>query len=293
MASTMTRRQFVGTLSAATALSAAKGLPAGEPAAGQAPAGGPARAKVIIDSHVHLKHGDAARTEFPARAIVEIMDQAGIDRSIVFAMSTTTKRSIEMAEQAVAQFPERLIPYAYALPSYERPVLKELEAALAGRLFRGIKIHRSECTLAEYVIDPVLKVAGRFGVPCLIDATGNAAAARRLAAAFPENDLIFAHMGAYRTTDARVVDAFIKLAEDHGRVRLDLSGVVLEAKIGEAVRRLGAGKLVWGTDGPQAQPDLVGFARGELAKIRRLPISPAEKEDILGGNIARLLKLSS
>jgi hypothetical protein len=83
--------------------------------------------------------------------------------------------------QAVGQYPDRLIRHASALPSYERPVIKELEAALAGRLFRGIKIDRGECTLAEYVIDPVLKLAGRFGVPCLIDATGNVAAARRLA----------------------------------------------------------------------------------------------------------------
>src|SRR5262249_32041650 len=150
-----------------------------------------------------------------------------------------------------------------------------------------------ECTLAEYVIDPVLKLAGRFGVPCLIDATGNDAVARRLAETFPENDLIFAHLGAYRTTNARIVEAFIKLAEDHQRVRLDLSGVALEAKISEAVRRLGAGKLVWGTDGPSAHPDLVSFARGELEKIRQLPIGQAEKEDILGGNIARLLKMTS
>jgi predicted TIM-barrel fold metal-dependent hydrolase len=293
MAGRITRRQFVKTAPAAVALIAAGGPPGGEPAASQAPAGGRARAKAVIDSHVHLKHGDAAKTEFAARVIVEIMDKAGIDRSIVFAMSTTTRRSIEMAEQAVAQYPDRLIPYAYALPSYERPVLEELKSALAGRLFRGIKIHRGECTLADYVIDPVLKLAGRFGVPCLIDATGNEAVARRLAETFPENDLIFAHMGAYGTTNARIVDAFIKLAEDHERVRLDLSGVALEAKIGEAVRRVGAGKLVWGTDGPYAHPDLVSFARGELEKIRRLPIGQAEKEEILGGNIARLLNMTS
>jgi uncharacterized protein len=295
MVNTMTRRTFVGTAAAAGACFAAGSRPfGGEPAAqAQAPAGGRPQAKAVIDSHVHLKHGDAARTEFPAKAIVEIMDKAGIDKSVVFAMSTTTKRSIEMAEEAVAQYPDRLIAYAYALPSYERPAIKELEAALAGRQFRGIKIHRGECTLAEYVIDPVLKLAGRFGVPCLIDATGNVAVAKRLAETFPENNLIFAHMGAYGTKNAEIVDSFIKLAEDHERVRLDLSGVALEAKIGEAVRKIGAGKLVWGTDGPYAHPDLVTFARTELEKVRKLPIGPDEKADILGGNIARILKMSS
>jgi predicted TIM-barrel fold metal-dependent hydrolase len=277
MAIAVSRRAFLETVGAAGALVAA----------------GDVRAGTVIDSHVHLKHGDAAKTEFPARTIVEVMDQAGIDRSVVFAMSTTTKRSIEMAEAAVAQYPDRLIPYAYALPSYERPVLKELEAALAGKLFRGIKIHAGECTLPDYIIDPVLKLAGRFGVPCLIDVAGNLASARRMAEAFPENALIYAHMGRYGSKDPKLIDSFIELAAGHDRVFLDLSGVALVAKFQDAVRRLGAAKLVWGTDGPYANPDLVAFARRELDNVRRLPIGQDEKDAILGGNIARLLKLTT
>jgi predicted TIM-barrel fold metal-dependent hydrolase len=245
----------------------------------------------IIDSHVHLKHGDAAKTEYSAEAIVAVMDKAGIDRSVVFAMSTTTERSIVMAERAVAQYPDRLIPYAYALPNYERPVIKELESALAGGLFRGIKIHAGECTLADYVIDPVLKLAGRLGVPCLIDVVGRDAVAKRLAQAFPETTIIYAHMGRYKTNDPKLVDAFIRIAEEHDNVLLDLSGVDLVPKIAEAVKKVGAGKLVWGTDGPHPDPDLVTYARSNLEKVTQSPISQEEKDQILGGNIARLLKL--
>jgi predicted TIM-barrel fold metal-dependent hydrolase len=289
MVNMISRRKFAGTVAATGAWFAAQSSGTAQATAKGQPAA-TRRTNPIIDSHVHLKHGDAARTEYPARVIVDIMDKAGIDKSIVFAMCTTTKRSIEMAERAVAEYPERLIPYAYALPSYERPVIKELETALAGRLFRGIKIHASECTLADYVIDPVLKVAGRFRVPCLIDAKGDHAVAERLAQAFPENKLIFAHMGAYMTKNVKIVDSFIKLAEDHERVLLDLSGVALDAKIEEAARRLGAHKLVWGTDGPHPDPDLVTYAREGLEKVRRLPIGQAEKDDILGGNVARLIQ---
>jgi predicted TIM-barrel fold metal-dependent hydrolase len=247
----------------------------------------------IIDSHVHLKHGDAAKTEYSAEAIVEVMDRAGIDKSVVFAMSTTTERSIAMAERAVAKYPDRLIPYAYALPNYERPVIKDLEAALTAGLFRGIKIHAGECTLADYVIDPVLKLAGRLGVPCLIDAVGRDAVAKRLAQAFPETTIIFAHMGRYKTNDPKLVDAFIQIAAEHDKVLLDLSGVDLVPKIAEAVKKVGAGKLVWGTDGPHPDPDLVTYARTNLEKVTQSPISPEEKEQILGGNIARLLKLTA
>jgi predicted TIM-barrel fold metal-dependent hydrolase len=286
----ISRRDVVGAMAAAGAWIAAESSPAAAQSTTQGQPGACPRENPIIDSHVHLKHGDAARTEYTARVIVDVMDKTGIDKSIVFAMCTTTKRSIELAVRAVAEYPDRLIPYAYALPNYERPVIKELEAALAGRLFRGIKVHASECTLADYVIDPVLKLAGRFRVPCLIDAKGDHAVARRLAQAFPENHVIFAHMGAYLTKNVQIVDSFIKIAEDHERVHLDLSGVALDAKIEEAARRLGARKLVWGTDGPHPHPDLVTYAREGLEQIRRLSISQGEKDDILGRNVARLIQ---
>jgi hypothetical protein len=35
----------------------------------------------------------------------------------------------------------------------------------------------------------------------------------------------------------------------------------------EAVRKVGAGKLVWGTDGPHPEPDLVTYARTNLEKV--------------------------
>jgi predicted TIM-barrel fold metal-dependent hydrolase len=282
MQRTFSRRTFLGTAVAAGATILA------EPRRLVAQTGS-ARSQVI-DCHVHLKHGDATRSEWSARSIIEIMDAAGVDKSIVFAMCTTTKRSIEMAEEAVAQYPGRLIPFAYALPNYERPVLKELEAALAGGLFQGFKVHAGECTLADYVIDPVVKLAGRFGVPCLIDVKGEVPVAKRLAATFPDTHLIYPHMGRWGSKDSKLVDDFINLAGEYDNVSLDTSGVVLDAKIGEAVQRIGAGKIIWGTDGPYAHPTLVDFVKDELKKVRELSISQADKERILNGNITKLLK---
>jgi len=127
---------------------------------------------LIIDSHVHLKHGDLQKTEYNAETIVKIMDETRIDKSIVFAMSTTTRRSIEMASKAVSEFEDRLIPYVYALPNYERPVIKEIEKAISDLGFRGIKLHMDECTLERYVTEPVLRPAEKYDVPCLIDCIG-------------------------------------------------------------------------------------------------------------------------
>lgn len=246
---------------------------------------------MIFDSHAHLKHGDAARTEYSPEQIVATMDAAGIGRAVVFAMSTTTRRSIEMAQEAVSRFPERLVPYAYALPSYERPVIPELGEAIAARGFRGIKIHAGECTLAEYVVDPVLELAGKHGVPCLIDLLGWHAVADNLAERFPQTTLIIAHMGRYLCTDDGLLDRFIALAERRPNVYLDVSGVVLLWRIRDAVDRIGSHRLIWGTDGPHPTPDTAAFARLEIAKIRSLDLGAEAEADILGGNIRRLLGL--
>jgi len=243
----------------------------------------------VVDSHVHLKHGDAERTEFGAEAIVDTMNAAGIDMSIVFAMSTTTRRSIEMAMEASSRFRKRLIPYVYAIPSYERPVLEEINQAISKFGFRGIKIHAGECTLAEYVVDPVIALAGKLKVPCLIDCIGNIGAMARIAEKFPTTNIIVAHLGMYLCRDGALIDRFIDLATNHRNIYLDTSGVVLTEKIGDAVRRVGSDRIVFGTDGPARAPDTVSYAKRELEKIMGLRLDPKERKAILAENILRLI----
>src|SRR4029077_18136093 len=147
MSDPISRRVFLGAVGAAGVSATSAAAPPQTAAAPEAEIG-------VIDCHMHLKHGDAARTEWSADAIIEIMDKAGIEKSVVFGMSTTTAHSIELAKTAVNKYPQRLIPFLYALPNYERPVLKEIEGAISDDGFRGIKIHAGECTLPEYIIDP-------------------------------------------------------------------------------------------------------------------------------------------
>ena len=245
----------------------------------------------VIDSHAHLKHGDAEATEYTPEEIIAAMDAAGIERSVVFAMSTDAFRAIEMAAEAVERFPDRLIPYAYGLPSFDRNVLGALREALTGMGFRGIKMHAAECRMVEYLADPVFALAGELGVPVLVDFSGDASSAGRIAAAFPQTRLIIAHLGQYLCTRPDRIDAFIGIAERHDNVLLDASGVVLDWKITDAVSRIGSDRVLFGTDGPHPEPDEASFARREVARIRSLGLSEAEEADVLGGSIGRLLAL--
>ena len=49
--------------------------------------------------------------------------------------------------------------------------------------------------------------------------------------------------------------------------------------------------MIFGTDGPQQAPDTVSFARAEVSRIRGLNLDDSAKQQILWGNIARLLGL--
>lgn len=246
---------------------------------------------MIIDSHAHLKHGDAQRTEYTAETIVEVMDAVGIDKSVVFAMSTTTKMSIIMAKEACEKFPDRLIPYVYALPSYEEIVIEKIEDAISRLGFRGIKLHAGECTLSDYVVDPVIELAGKLDVPCLIDCMGRYDMIQRIVEKFNHVKIIIAHFGQYLCRDKSLIDKFIELARKYENVFLDTSGTIFLDKIQEAVEQLGAERIIFGIDGPHKAPDLVTFALTELNKIKALNISTQAKEAILYRNIAGLLHI--
>jgi hypothetical protein len=245
-----------------------------------------------------LRYEETHQPEYLPEQIIATMDSVGIDKSIVFAMSTTTARSIEMAQEAASKYPGRLVPYVYALPGYVGSVLADIDRAISQLGFKGIKLHCGECTVAEHVAGPVFELAAERGVPCLIDYKGWLDVCRTNLEAHPHTKFIIAHLGRYVSTDPVLIDRFICLAEQHPNALVDVSGVVLLDKIQEAVRRLGAARVFWGIDGPHmgseggiyaGYPDTVAYARAELDRLLTLDLDSADKAAVLGGSIAALL----
>lgn len=246
---------------------------------------------MICDSHCHLKHGNKERTEYSPESIVEIMDEAGIDKTVVFAMCISSMGAMKMALEAAQKFPDRLIPYAYALPHIAESALATVEEAVVEHGFKGIKIHAGETQLTQYTIDPIFDLAARLNVPCLIDFKGVLSDAQRIAQTFPKTTIIVAHMGKYLNTSTDQIESFIQLAEECENVVLDTSGVILPWKITEAVNRIGSNRMAFGIDGPHPYPTQAEYARQEIEKICNLPIAESDKENLFWNTIAGLLKL--
>lgn len=246
---------------------------------------------MIIDSHCHLKHGNKERTEYSPEAIVQVMDESNIDKTVVFAMCASSARAIEMAHQAHQAFPDRLIPYAYALPHISESAIKHVERAITELNFPGIKIHGGEVRLADYIIDPIFDLAAKHNVPCLVDFVGKADDCQRIAQAFPETTIIVAHFGQYLSTNRDLIDHFITLAEQHNNLILDTSGVVLSWKIPQAIQKIGSDRITFGIDGPHPYPTQTDFAKDEIGKIEALSMPDQDKQNLFSNTISRLLKL--
>lgn len=95
----------------------------------------------------------------------------------------------------------------------------------------------------------------------------------------PEATIILAHMGGYHHTD----DA-IQMCERYENLLRDTSACPYPHKIGEAIERLGAHRVLFGSDGPDCNPKL------ELREITRLGLSENEQRLVLHDNIASILE---
>jgi predicted TIM-barrel fold metal-dependent hydrolase len=137
---------------------------------------------------------------------------------------------------------------------------------------------------ASTAADHLLEVAREFGVPVTVH-SGNffchpleiAQMARR----FPDVDFVMDHMG-YRYY---VLEA-IQAAEQYPNIYLATTAVFEPHFIANAIDRIGAERVVFGSNAPMVLPRL------QLEVIRALKLSPDDEALILSGNAARLYQLN-
>jgi predicted TIM-barrel fold metal-dependent hydrolase len=239
----------------------------------------------IIDFHCHIKGGDLYRREFSAEQILANADQCGIEKTVVFSICLPSRESNELTWREASKAPERLIPFAHAVPTEGALALREIHRCFAELRWRGLKLHCGEIsdpTVA--VLAPCLRLCADYGRPCLIDMAGRLDLARQLADQVPDCQLVIAHLGAPH--DEALVDRFIGLGIEFPHLRFDLSYCHVPWKMQSAVDALGADRLLFGSDGALIHP------RIELAKIDCLKITPHQRQQILHDNAAVLLGLA-
>lgn len=239
---------------------------------------------MIIDAHCHAGHGDGLTgpwdTAAPLGRYLRRANAAGIERTVLFAAFHSDYRAANReVARIVRSKPERFIGFAFINAERDRGRVGEMIAeAVEEHGFRGIKVHRHDARITREICD----AARAWSLPVLYDVMGEIAPIELLATEYRDVDFIIPHLGAFGDKwDAQ--RALLDLLVRHSNVYADTSSVQRFDLLVEAVRRAGAGKILFGSDGPWFHPAL------ELHKIRLLGLPPRDEAKILGGNLLRLI----
>jgi predicted TIM-barrel fold metal-dependent hydrolase len=237
---------------------------------------------MIIDSHCHAGHGDGLTgpwdTSGDLRPYLRRAARAGIDRTVIFPVFTSDYRraNAEVARIAAAD-PGRLTAYAMVNPTADAGAIGAIVGEAVSRGACGIKIHRQNGAATR----EVCTVAAALDLPVLYDVMGQPSQIELLAVEYPRVAFIIPHLGSF-ADDWAAMRQVIDLLVRHPNVFTDTSGIRRFDLLVEAVRRAGAHKVLFGTDGPWLHPGL------ELAKVRALGLPPRQEALVLAGNWLRL-----
>jgi predicted TIM-barrel fold metal-dependent hydrolase len=239
---------------------------------------------MIIDCHCHAGEGDLLtapwNTTAPLRSYLRRARAAGIDRTVVFApFHTDYAKANARVAQMVAQSRGRLTGFAFVHAERDAGRIRQMvEHAVRNWGFRGIKVHGSDAMLTREVCD----TARALKIPVLVDVIGKPEVIEMFAPEYSEVAFIIPHLGSFADdwrAHVQVVDQIARIPN----VYTDTSGVKRFDYLVEAVRRGGARKVLFGSDGPWLHPGL------ELHKVRLLGMPQQDEALVTGGNLLRLI----
>src|SRR6266478_395035 len=239
---------------------------------------------MIIDSHCHAGKGDGLTgpwdTAAPLDKYLIRAAEAGISRTVLFAAfhSDYAVANREVA-RIVASRPDRFFGFAFVNAFHDRGrVQKLVRQAVEEFGFVGIKLHRHDAPISREVCE----VARAFSLPVIYDVMSAVSVCELLAEEYPDVNFIIPHLGSF-ADDWRAQVALIDHLVRHPNIYTDTAGVRRFDILAQAVRRAGARKILFGSDGPWLHPGV------ELAKVRALGLSKKDEALILGGNFLRLI----
>lgn len=237
----------------------------------------------MIDSHTHLGNFPLFNVSMNSDQMIELMDEFGIELSIVFSLPNS------LTLEAGKKHPGRFAGLVWVDPKRGVEAAEDAEKAIREWGFKGVKMHPLIDSFLpdDELINPVMGVARKLQVPVLFHCGhppwslpwhfGN------LADRFPDVKIILGHMGHGHIV---YINGSIEMALKHENLYLETSGMPMHSKVKEAVEKVGAERVLYGSDMPFGHP---GF---ELPKIRVAGLSERELSQVLDSNARTLFKLT-
>jgi hypothetical protein len=253
---------------------------------------------MVLDAHCHIGRG------LPAEALIAMMDEAGVDKSVVFVTpflwglpgQADYYDTNDYIADVQRRHPERLIGFACVNPHVAPG--RELRRCVEELGLKGLKIHpENHCFAVDSLVggemmEVMVALQQETGrrLPILSHGMTTIGAMpdqfARLAGRYPEVTIIIAHGAGFQNL---YFPSFEPLAE-HDNLFVDTAMTTVDdAHLIGVADKLGVEKIVFGSDHfSSAQGNLYGNFRYVLE--RAFP-DPTDRELVMGGNMAGIMAL--
>jgi predicted TIM-barrel fold metal-dependent hydrolase len=256
--------------------------------------GGPMNGVDIVDCHVHL--GPALYMQVPdsdPKGMVGALDAMGVSLACVShttGMLSDWKTGNDALIEARRSFPGRIWGYTFCNPRYPADIRNEILRCAASGL-QGLKIHPdfhktpADSPLYDVVYDFAMKEQRL--ILCHYSAASAPLAGsqlyRNVIKKFPAMRCIMAHS----LPDRTAVDAAAEYFGSMDTVFFDLANAFQPGVIEYACRKLGASRLLYGSDG------CWGAMESRLGLVCSADIDEKDKLRILGANMREIIAIGS
>ena len=259
---------------------------------------------MIVDGHTHVYPDRVAKQAIAASpadlkrfgdgtvgSLTEVMAASGVGRSVCLGVANTGDRVENANKFAGSLDPAKFIGFGSVHPDLSP---EENVASLRRHNLKGAKVHPMFQDLRlddRRLLDTLDAMAGEFAVIMHVGAAGTDPGDRcspqmlaDIVKAIPNLDLIACHFGGYKRFE-EAVEIVLGLP-----VHLDTSWPPSVAELGRdrvraVIEKHGADRICFASDWPMADP------AAEITAIRDLGLSDTDTDAVLGGNLARLLRI--
>lgn len=231
----------------------------------------------IIDAHAHIGYiGGWADVGITEEELIAQMDEFNIEKTAL------CNEDNDLTLDVMKRHPGRIIGCVYVNPLNQKTVDdmdKYIEAGFAAVKLNPLR--HAYCADAE-IIDAVMEKAEKYNVPVCIH-SGHPPYSLPwqvglLAERHPNVKLMMIHMGHGHGV---YIDAAIKMALRYPNIYLEMSGMPMPSKIREAYERVGAERIMFGTDTPFHHPTV------EMQKVITSGLDKEAQEKIFYENAAK------
>ncbi len=234
---------------------------------------------MVVDCELYLEEASFGPNSIAER--VALLDEAGIDVAVLMPRIVFKPANQWLTE--VTKGNKRFVTCCCVNPHFGDEAVREFETAVKEWGMKQLKFMppRHGYRVTERLLTPLLKKADELKIPITVHSAQEGCQPLEIATIadeFPNLPIVMDHMG-YRY---HVADAIIA-AKKHKNIFLATTAVCESGMIRNVVQQVGAGQVVFGSNGPGVNPWVA------VQAIKKAGLPPEDEKKVLGDNLAAIL----